>query len=137
MISKNHTRPAERTNGSTSNHLTPKAPQEPAPAKAGVKAITEELCGHSFSASSISAMNHQLDASLAQFAGRPLAEAFPYLILDARYERVRKAGVLAGELANRESRSSWRDFLLGLKARGLHGVEFVVADDHAGLRTAL
>ena len=27
--------------------------------------------------------------------------------------------------------------LLGLKARGLHGVEFVVADDHAGLRAAL
>jgi hypothetical protein len=48
-----------------------------------VKAITEELCGHSFSASSISAMNQRLDASLAQFAGRPLAEAFPYLILDA------------------------------------------------------
>ena len=86
-----------------------------------------------------------------------LAEAFPYLILDARYERVREAGVivsqavliaigidwdgrrqvLAVDLANRESRSSWRDFLLGLKARGLHGVEFVVADDHAGLRAAL
>src|SRR5262245_30412213 len=122
-----------------------------------VKAITEELCGHSFSASAISAMNQRLDAGLAQFAGRPLAEAFPYLILDARYERVREAGVivsqavliaigidwdgrrqvLAVELANRESRSSWRDFLLALKARGLHGVEFVVADDHAGLRAAL
>jgi transposase-like protein len=36
--------------------------------------------------------------------------------------------VLPVELANRESRSSWRDFLLGLKRRGLHGVEFVVAD---------
>jgi transposase-like protein len=45
--------------------------------------------------------------------------------------------VLAVELANRESRSSWLDFLLRLKARGLHGVEFVVADDHAGLRAAL
>ena len=40
--------------------------------------------------------------------------------------------VLAVELANRESRSSWRDFLLGLKARGLAGVEFVVSDDHRG-----
>jgi len=88
-----------------------------------VKAITEELCGHSFSASSISAMNQRLDDSLAQFAGRPLAEAFPCLILDARYERVREAGVsvsqavliaigidwdgrrqvLAVELANRQS----------------------------------
>ena len=26
---------------------------------------------------------------------------------------------------------------LGLKERGLHGVEFVVADDHAGLKAAL
>jgi transposase-like protein len=122
-----------------------------------VKAITEELCGHRFSASSISAINKRLDASLAQFAGRRLEETYPYLILDARYERVREAGVIRSqavlvavavgwdgrrsvlgvELANRESRSSWRDFLLGLKERGLHGVEFVVADDHAGLRAAL
>jgi transposase-like protein len=122
-----------------------------------VKAITEELCGHRFSASSISAINKRLDGSLAQFAGRRLEEAYPYVILDARYERVREAGVIRSqavlvavavgwdgrrsvlgvELATRESRSSWRDFLLGLKGRGLHGVEFVVADDHAGLRAAL
>src|ERR1700745_3253232 len=62
-----------------------------------VKAITEELCGHSFSASSISAINRRLDESLAQFAGRPLADAFPYLILDARYEWVREAGVIASQ----------------------------------------
>jgi putative transposase len=122
-----------------------------------VKAITEELCGHSFSASAISAINKRLDESLAQFAARPLTEADPYLILDARYERVREAGVirsqavliaigidwdgrrsiLAVDLANRESQSSWKEFLLALKQRGLSGVEFVVADDHAGLRAAL
>src|SRR4249919_197003 len=51
-----------------------------------VKAISEELCGHRFSASSISAINKRLDASLAQFAGRRLEEPYPYLILDARYE---------------------------------------------------
>src|ERR1700741_4585400 len=62
-----------------------------------VKAITEELCGHSFSASSISAMNQRLEAGLAQCAGRPLAEAFPYLIVDARYERVREAGVIVSQ----------------------------------------
>src|ERR671922_60680 len=44
---------------------------------------------------------------------------------------------LAVEMANRESRSSWKDFLIALRARGLHGVEFVVADDHAGLRAAI
>jgi putative transposase len=122
-----------------------------------VKAITEELCGHSFSASAISAINIRLDEELAQFAGRRLDEAYPYLILDARYERVREAGVignqavllaigigwdgrrsiLAVELANRESRSSWREFLLQLRKRGLSGIEFVVSDDHAGLRQAI
>src|SRR5271156_146936 len=122
-----------------------------------VKAITEELCGHAFSASSISAINKRLDESLRAFAERPLGEPFPYLILDARYEKVREGGVVASqavliaigvdwdgrrqilavEMANRESRSSWKDFLLGLRQRGLHGVEFVVADDHAGLRSAV
>lgn len=122
-----------------------------------VKAITEELCGHAFSASSISAINKKLDGSLAAFARRRLDEPFPYLILDARYEKVREAGVvmsqavliaigidwdgrrqiLGVEMANRESSSSWKDFLLGLRTRGLHGVEFVVADDHAGLRAAI
>ena len=122
-----------------------------------VKAITEELCGHSFSASAISAVNKRLDKSLDAFANRPLAEPFPYLILDARYEKVREGGVvmsqavliaigidwdgrrqiLAVDMANRESRSSWKDFLLGLRRRGLTGVEFVVADDHAGLRSAV
>jgi putative transposase len=122
-----------------------------------VKAITEELCGHAFSASSISAINKRLDESLAAFASRPLQEPFPYLILDARYEKVREAGVVASqavliavgidwdgrrqilgvEMANRESRSAWRDFLVGLKARGLKGVELVVSDDHAGLVRAI
>jgi transposase-like protein len=40
-------------------------------------------------------------------------------------------------VANRESQSSWRTFLLGLRERGLSGVELVVADDHAGLRAAI
>src|ERR1700675_1674419 len=122
-----------------------------------VKAITEELCGHAFSASSISAINKRLDESLKAFAERPLQEPFAYLILDARYEKVREAGIvmsqavliavgidwdgrrqiLAGGGANGGSRSAWRDFLVGLKARGLKGVELVVSDDHAGLVAAI
>lgn len=122
-----------------------------------VTVITEQLCGHSFSASTISAINKKLDERLAAFAGRRLEEPFPYLILDARYEKVRQGGIvvsqavliaigidwdgrrqiLAVEIANRESGSSWKELLLGLIKRGLHGVEFVVADDHAGLRAAI
>ena len=45
--------------------------------------------------------------------------------------------VLAVDLAPRESQSSWKDFLVRLKDRGLHGVEFVVSDDHARLKKAL
>jgi putative transposase len=122
-----------------------------------VKAITEELIGHSFSASSISAVVKKLDGELARFAHRRLSETFPYLVLDARYDKVRidsvihsqavliavgidwegRRQVLGVELANRESRSSWREFLLGLKERGLRGVEFVASDDHEGLKKAI
>jgi transposase-like protein len=122
-----------------------------------VKAVTEELCGHEFSASTVSRMNQSLDTELEKFAKRRLEDAYPYIILDARYEKVREDGVirsqavmvaigidwegrrciLAVELANRESATSWKDFLLALKQRGLNGVEFVVSDDHAGLRSAI
>src|SRR6476646_5096188 len=123
-----------------------------------VKAITEELCGHAFSASVVSESTRRLDEQLAQFAGRSLAgDEYPYLVLDARYERVREGGVIRSravligigiswdgrrcvlgvELASRESTSSWREFLCGLKQRGLRGVEFVASDHHEGLRQAI
>jgi putative transposase len=122
-----------------------------------VKAISEELCGQEFSASTISALNKKLDGELARFARRRLEAEYPYLILDARYEKVREDGVvrsravqvaigidwegrrqvLGVELANRESETSWKEFLLGLKERGLHGVQLVVSDDHAGLKRAI
>ena len=45
--------------------------------------------------------------------------------------------VLAVEMANRESSTSWKEFLLGLKRRGLRGVVFTVSDDHPGLKRAI
>jgi putative transposase len=122
-----------------------------------VKEITEELCGHEFSAATISRVTAELDEELKKFAQRPLEEEYPYLVVDARYEKIRQEGVigsqavqvaiginwegrrcvLAVELANRESESSWKEFLLGLKQRGLRGVVCVISDDHAGLRKAI
>jgi transposase-like protein len=122
-----------------------------------VKAISEELCGHEFSASTVSALNQKMDAELERFARQSLEEEYAYVILDARYEKVREDGVVRSravqvaiginregrrrvigvEVANRESLTSWREFLLGLKARGLRGVQVVVSDDHAGLRRAV
>ena len=122
-----------------------------------VKAVTEELCGHGFSASTVSRINKKLDEELKKFADRQLEEPYPYLILDARYEKVRDDGVIRSravliaiginwdgrrcvlgvDLANRETQSSWKSFLEGLRGRGLGGVEFVVSDDHSGLRKAV
>jgi transposase-like protein len=62
-----------------------------------VKAVTEALCGHEFSASSISAINKSLDESLQAFSERRLEDAYPYLILDARYERVREGGIIVSQ----------------------------------------
>jgi putative transposase len=122
-----------------------------------VKEVTEQLCGHEFSSSTISRMTESLDSDLEKFARRRLEEEYPYLILDARYEKVREDGVVASravqvaiginwegrrsvlavELAERESTSSWKDFLLRLKERGLRGVVTVISDDHAGLRRSI
>jgi putative transposase len=112
-----------------------------------VKAISEELCGHSFSASAISGFNKKLDEELGRFSRRELDCEYPYLILDARYEKVRENAVIRSravlvangidwegrrqvlgvEMANRESSTSWKEFLLGLKRRGLRGVIFAVS----------
>jgi putative transposase len=99
----------------------------------------------------------KLDGELERFARRALEVEFPYLILDARYEKVREDGVirsravlvaigidwegrrqiLAVEIAGRESTTSWRELLLSLKQRGLSGVRLAISDDHAGLKRAL
>lgn len=95
--------------------------------------------------------------ALEVFSRRRLDGPYPYLVLDARYEKVREDGVIRSrsvllavginaegrrqvlgvELASRESLTSWREFALDLRERGLRGVEFVVSDDHAGLKKAI
>ena len=122
-----------------------------------VKKITEELCGYKFSASTVSNINKKLDKQLGAFANRELKDKYPYLILDTNYKKVRENGVvknlailtalgvnwegrrdiLSVELSNRERKSSWKDFLLKLKKRGLNGVEFVVSDNHEGIKSSV
>jgi transposase-like protein len=87
---------------------------------------------------------------LERFARRALEVEFPYLILDARYEKVHEEGVirlravlvaigidwggrpqiLAVEIASRESTTSWRELRLALKQRGLSGVRLTISTDH-------
>ncbi|HET7101959.1 MAG TPA: IS256 family transposase [Terriglobia bacterium] len=120
-----------------------------------VSAIVEQLCGTTVSSTQVSQCAAKLDAHLQTWRSRPLG-AFPYLVLDARYEKVRHGGqlldcavlialgidlkgkrsLLGVSVALSEAEAHWRQFLQSLQARGLHGVQFIVSDDHAGLGAA-
>lgn len=120
-----------------------------------VTAVLEKLCGLQITSTDVSRAAAQLDQQLHQWRTRPLG-CIPYLILDARYEKVRHNGtliscaVLVATGINPEGKRSvlgvscklseaeihWREFLETLQQRGLHGVQCIVSDDHAGLKAA-
>ena len=120
-----------------------------------VAAVTEKLCGIQVSASQVSRAAQQLDDELQAWRNRPLGEVI-YLYLDARYEKVRQAGIvqdaailmasgvqkdgkrsiLGISVSLSEAEVHWRAFLEGLVARGLHGVILIISDDHVGLQAA-
>ena len=120
-----------------------------------VAAITEELCGFEVSSSQVSRAAQLLDEELQQWRNRPLGET-PYLILDARYEKVRHGGsvidcavllavgitpdgkrsILGVSVSLSEAEVHWREFLTALTERGMHGVRLITSDDHAGLGAA-
>jgi putative transposase len=123
-----------------------------------VKDITEELCGTSFSKSLVSSLAGSLDAELEVWRERRLeAEAYPYLFVDARYEKVRVDGrvvsqgvlvvsavredgfreILAVEVSDTESEATYHELFRSLKRRSLSGVQLVVSDDHGGLKAAI
>jgi transposase-like protein len=123
-----------------------------------VKDITEALCGMSFSKSLVSSLASTLDAELRAWRSRSLGEkAYPYLFVDARYEKARIDGrvvsqgvlivsavrgdgmreILAVEVADTESEATYQELFRSLKARGISGVRLVVSDGHEGLKAAI
>ena len=120
-----------------------------------VSAILEQLCGTSVSSTHVSHCAALLDSELQKWRDRPLG-SFAYLIVDARYEKVRQDGqvldcavliamgirpdgkrvVLGVSAALSEAEVHWRAFFQSLVQRGLCGVQFIVSDDHAGLKAA-
>jgi putative transposase len=121
-----------------------------------VSAVMEQLCGREVTSMQVSRAVQALDGELSKWRERPLGET-PYLLLDARYEKVRVGGtvvscsllvavgispegrrtILGVSVSLSEAEVHWRDFLATLQARGLHGVKLITSDDHAGLRAAL
>ena len=120
-----------------------------------VSAITERLCGTQVSASQVSRAAKLLDEELETWRNRPLGEIV-YLYLDARYEKVRQTGsvrdaailiasgvkrdgkrsILGISVSLSEAEAHWRAFLEGLVQRGLHGVQLIISDNHAGIKSA-
>ena len=120
-----------------------------------VQQITQELCGLEISSTQVSRAAAILDEELTAWRNRPLARV-PYLILDARYEKVRHGGsvvdcavliaigitpegkrsVLGLSVSLSEAEVHWREFLASLIQRGLHGVELITSDAHEGLAAA-
>ena len=105
------------------------------------------------SKSEVSRICARLDEQVEAFRGRPLLGRYPYLFLDATYEKVRDESgrvvsmalvvaygvaetgereVLGLEVCRSEDYAFWRGFLAGLVARGLSGVSLVVSDAHQG-----
>ena len=120
-----------------------------------VAQITQELCGFEVTSTQVSRAAQSLDEELEAWRIRPVGDV-PYLVLDARYEKVRHGGavvdvallVAVGVQANgkrsilgvsvslSEAEVHWRTFLSSLVDRGLHGMKLIVSDDHAGLGQA-
>jgi putative transposase len=118
--------------------------------------VLEKMCGLDISSTQVSRVARILDEQLNRWRNRLLGE-YPYLVLDAHYEKVRKNGsvlpcavftaigvdadgrreILGVSVSLSEAETHWRQFLKGLKKRGLSGVKFITSDDHDGLKAAL
>jgi putative transposase len=122
-----------------------------------VDRLVEQLGIGAMTKDRVSALCRGLDEHVDAFRTRPLEGAYPYLWLDAKHVKVRDRGrvvskavviayavhesgvreVLDLDVGEVESGAFWREFLLSLKRRGLHGVQLVISDAHEGLKAAI
>ena len=123
-----------------------------------VRAVLGEMCGTELSAMTVSRVASELDEKLSSFRSRRLDYTqWEYLMLDARYEKVRVDGKVIGQAAlvvvgftvegkremlewrigDSESEQHWGELFASLKDRGLKGVKLIVSDAHGGIRAAI
>ncbi|HEM1535633.1 TPA: IS256 family transposase [Legionella pneumophila] len=119
-----------------------------------VSNITEELCGVSFSKSTVSQLCSGLDARVRAFNERRFdGESYPFIMVDAMFIKCRDGDrvvsraaltisgirndgyreILGLRIGDTESYATWDEAFKWLKSRGLKGVMYVVSDQHAGL----
>ena len=124
-----------------------------------VKHVIESLCGSNICKSTISNLTKELDETIKRWRDRKLEKAYPYLVVDARYEHIREEiegvvkskavfiilgidqngyrEIISVEVGDSESEDSWHKIFSDLKSRGLKGLKYLVSDDHKGLVNAL
>lgn len=120
-----------------------------------VTEVMQQLCGLDVSSAQVSRATQLLDEELKSWRQRSIGE-IRYLVLDARYEKVRHGGsvvscavliavgitpeghrsLLGVSVSLSEAEVHWRDFIASLQDRGMHGVLLIVSDNHAGLKAA-
>lgn len=121
-----------------------------------VNAVLQELCGLEISSTEVSRAAKLLDEALYKWKSRSL-DKYPYIFLDARYEKIREAScvidfavliaygvdevgrreILGISVSLSESEVHWRGFLESLVARGLNGIKLIISDAHSGLKAGL
>src|SRR5690554_2585399 len=122
-----------------------------------VQNITDELCGHRFKKSTVSDLCKGLNEQVEAWCERPLADEYPFVLVDAMHIKVRRQGavrstgaliiiginsmgyraILGVRIADSECETSWKETFRWLKKRGAHGVEYAVSDAHQGLVDAV
>jgi transposase-like protein len=122
-----------------------------------VDALAQALGLNGISKDQVSRICKELDGQVHAFRTRPLIGEYPYLTLDATFEKVRENGrvismavviavgvrmtgereVLGTDVGPAEDHQFWLDFLRQLVQRGLHGVRLVTSDSHVGLKQAI
>jgi transposase-like protein len=110
----------------------------------------------SISKDQVSRICKELDAQVHAFRTRRLDGEYPYLFLDATFEKVRENGrvismavliavgvrssgdreVVGVDVGPAEDHEFWLQFLRQLASRGLSGVRLIISDSHLGLKQA-
>lgn len=123
-----------------------------------VTEVMEAICGFDVSVAQVSKASCELDEEIKRFRERRLSDyEYPYLMVDARYEKLRRNGrivniavmivigisdegkreILGYYAGDSESESSWSEVFKDLKDRGIKGVEMITSDAHKGIISAM
>jgi transposase-like protein len=123
-----------------------------------VQDVLETMCGTDISAATVSRIAGELDEKLTVFRSRRLDDIeYPFMQIDARYEKVRVDGriitqaalvavgidtigrrnILDWRIGDSESEDTWGQMFKDLKERGLKGLKLVTSDAHKGIRRAM